>query len=310
MRKLCVGIALLAVVGFSSCEKEIGPAISLGSGIIDTTYEASPEGATARRILVEEFTGVKCTNCPAGHRTIHDLIAANPNRVSAIGYQIFNFPQADPVAGETRSDNRTQDATDLGASYFGGVAQLPSAAFDRMPVNNVMLLVRPSWVGTANARLQKPAPVNISISNTYDAATREVDAIVRVAYTSDISTRQRLSLAVIENNIVDAQEGVDTVYAEYDHEHVFRDFVTATAGDAFLDAVPVKRAGRVYERRFRFRMADAWKPEHCALIAFVHNVSPFLKRVVAQVHALSAQGHQRGNSGGAAHLSQLIGEYQ
>lgn len=43
----------------------------------DGTYITTPESPTAKVILIEESTGNKCSNCPAGKAQIDQMIEAN-----------------------------------------------------------------------------------------------------------------------------------------------------------------------------------------------------------------------------------------
>ncbi|RYD52273.1 MAG: Omp28-related outer membrane protein [Sphingobacteriales bacterium] len=263
-------LALAGLIGLASCEKELGPAINFNPAAVDTTYVAPVEAATLRRVLVEEFTGVTCPNCPAGHLIIKNLIEGNPGRISAIGFQPFNIAQANP-SKETRIDNRTQKGTDLSNTTFGSIPFLPCASIDRVKAQNSLLSQPSQWTLKVTDRMKIAAPMNIDITSTYDSTTRELKLKVHMAYTADVTTKNGLTVALVENHVVDAQESTNTIYDEYDHEHVFRDFLTATAGDAFLNDYPTKTAGRVVDRYFTYTVDAKWKPENCVIVAYVHN---------------------------------------
>src|SRR4051812_31063464 len=114
MKILILPIAAAALL-FTAC-REGAPAVDFGLKVTDTTFMAAPETPQQRVVIIEEFTGVKCPNCPAGSTLIKSLVQANPDNVAAIGVQIFGFNLANPVDDQgvkTRTDNRTQDGTDL-----------------------------------------------------------------------------------------------------------------------------------------------------------------------------------------------------
>lgn len=283
---LLAAVSLLGV----SCEKEIGPVINFdvpGAQATDTTFQAAVETSTPKRVLIEEFTGVTCTNCPAGHRAIKTMMDANPGLISAIGYQPFNIAQANP-ASETRTDNRTQKATDLGKS-FGGIPFLPSATFNRVPEGGEFLRARPYWTAMLANRLQETAPLNMTLTSDYDAGSRELKVTVRMAYTAEVATRHRLTVALTENDIIDAQEeslpGSPQIvtHPDYQHEHVFRDFLSSVTGDNVLDSIAVKQPGRVYERHYTLKLDSKWNAANCTITAFVHNEDGGQKNVLQVV---------------------------
>lgn len=271
---------------FAAC-KEKDSTVYFGSVTksTDTTYVGTVEPGTSRRVLIEEFTGVKCPNCPAGHNVISGFLSQYPDRLSVIGYQIYGNDQTRPVEGETRNDNRSQKATDLSNQIFGGVPFLPVAGFDRTLAAGALLNNRTLWASSLSSRLSLAAPVNLTVTPSYNADTRQLTVKVRVAYTADVPGKQRMTLALTESKIVDAQESTDTVYADYDHEHVFRDFLTASDGDAFLDALTTKTAGRVYERQFTYLVSDKWNAANCSLVAIVQSAEGTSKDVYQTAEA-------------------------
>src|SRR5690606_41258473 len=73
---LSFGILILGVL--SSC-KEKGRAIDFSKiTASDTTYVTTPETTSLRKVLIEEYTGVQCTNCPAGVGLLKSLDEQNP----------------------------------------------------------------------------------------------------------------------------------------------------------------------------------------------------------------------------------------
>ena len=276
---LSAGVLLLA-----SCSEK-GPKINFDNNtIVDTTYLSGAETAAEKHVLVEEFTGVKCSNCPTGHLVLKNFADQYPGRLSILGYQVYGNDQTKPIEGtgehRTRTDNRNEEATQVGNAIFGGVPALPVAAIDRSPVAGSLLGNRTVWAGAVADRMAKAAPVNLTITSSYDNATRQATVKVRAAYTAAVAGKQRLTLALSESGIVDAQESTDTVYFEYDHEHVLRDFMTSPEGDPVLDKLASKEVGRVYERTFVFLLNSAWKPENCSLVAFVHQAEGTNKEIL------------------------------
>jgi hypothetical protein len=201
-----------------------------------------------------------------------------------LAYQIFGTDLTKPIIGtgehRTRNDNRSQKATDLCNAVFGGIPPMPVAAFDRATASGALLKNTSFWSVSTAERVAQVAPVNLTITSNFDAATRQVAVKVRAAYTAAVEGKQRMTLALAENKIVDAQESSDTVYFEYDHEHVLRDFMTSSEGDPVLDSIATKGAGRVYERTFVFVLNEAWKAENCTLVAFIHKAEADKKEVL------------------------------
>ncbi|MEZ5017174.1 MAG: Omp28-related outer membrane protein [Flavipsychrobacter sp.] len=287
MKKHVYLIAGAFLVALASC-KEVGPKIDFGGGAAsgdDTTYVAEKvEAPQQKKVLAEEFTGVSCPTCPPGHSTMKGIQSTLNNNLVIMGCHIFNNPQSKPVdkpGHESEQDFRTEDATELLSAIYGSLKEgIPSAGFDRMPINGEALNTKGKWSDAANNRTVVAAPVNIYITTSYDNTTREAVAIVKIAYTKETTVKQNLTVAVTEDEITDTQLDGLNIIDDYKHEHVLRDIVTPVTGATLPVKVEPRVAGRVYQRTFRFKIDAKWKPEHCNVIAFVNTDEGANKEVV------------------------------
>ena len=244
----------------------------MGTGLktSDTTYLTTPQAPQQRNVLIEDFTGVSCPPCPTGHAKLKAILAKYPGRIVITGNHIFGFAQAKPIDKVSRQDFRTQDATDI-ANAFGSVAFMPSAIIDRVPDGSSNYVQsQATWIGSVDARVNEAAPVNITITKQYNDQQRSVQARIRLDYTQAVSKPHNLTIAIIENEIVDAQEtgsGIDTFYT---HNDVLRDVATLTTGVPVLDSITVKQPGRVFERSITINLDPAWNAAKCRIVALVH----------------------------------------
>ncbi|XZF16700.1 Omp28-related outer membrane protein [Chitinophagaceae bacterium MMS25-I14] len=269
------------LIALSSCKEVLTPVPhnNGNTGVsIDTTYTTTPEDTTVRKVLVEEFTGVTCPNCPQGHTLIKGYETSYPGRIVAIGYYTFGLSQTEPVAGLSQQDFRNNISTDLG-NYFGGIPLLPSGTIDRIPPNGGSLLDdRNFWSAMVSTRLNAPTPLNVHVTSAYDPSSRTDTITVTVAVTKAITKKLALSVSIIENNIIDAQEDVDhsgnaLIDTMYQHNHVIRDMLTPVSGTPIFTSYDgsSKAPGLVYRHVYVYTVNNAWKPENCKVIAFVNN---------------------------------------
>lgn len=270
-KKLSLLAMLVWIVLLTAC-KEKGPIIDIGSSVKaeDSTYAGAVAAAQPKKVLVEEFTGASCPNCPDAQALLANIEAQNPDRLAIMAIHVANFGQTIPVKG-SKYDFRTQDGTDVGATFFTSINNLPSAGHDRVKnAKQERLMQKNDWAGAINDRLKITPPVNIDITSHYDVASRNVSIEVKIAYTNPMLGQQFLSLAILEDDMIDKQDSVGIVLNNYKFRHILRDYITPVPGVAFLQDMAQKEAGRVYIRRFTCKVNDAWVPENCHIIAFVH----------------------------------------
>ena len=271
--KFAFFIPLSVIVLFSACTKEIGPAIDFSKvQAKDTFYMAPVENAQLKNVLIEEFTGVKCPNCPDGHNIVATIQNANPSRVIAIGYYPFGQAQTEPLKDLTKADFRIADATEL-STLLGGIQFLPIAAVDRKMFGGAILTARTLWSSNVQARLAVATPINMQLSVSYDDASREAIIKTTLKYTSALSTKHNISLAIYENNLVDAQEYPTYIDSFYTFKHVLRDVITPVGGASVLDSLTNKAAGLVFEKTILYTLPAKWNPSNCKIVAFVHDAA-------------------------------------
>lgn len=266
-----IPLALLALL--TACKEE-PPAILFKDPNVkdfDTTYliqnvPASPEHV----VLVEDFTGVRCTNCPSAHDEIAAMIKAHPGKIVALALHPAASPLTVPYPGY--ADFRLTEVKDL-ADNLGGYNGLPAGAVDRIFQSGQTYLLVSNytlWSGFLNARLGKTSPYLLDIKNTFDPATSAVTSEFTITLTAAVQDTISLTAVITESKVISPQENpmreVDTFY---EHNHLVRKFITPATGKSLV--LPGKEPGRVYKFTTKRVLDGSWKPENCTVAAYVHS---------------------------------------
>lgn len=285
MKKLSFSHLILIIFLFPSCtEKGVNIDLKPVQISIDTTYISTIETPQERNVLIEEFTGASCVNCPQGHETVAALINKYQDRVVAAAYHTFNggsvFKPVNHADAKSKFDFRDSSATNIGSIIFGGVNSIPTAGVDRMPVSNSLQISRTLWPLQVENRLKIPTPVNLYMTSSYDSKDNIVSLKIKVAYTKVIKSKNIITIGITESGIIDAQMYPDRIDTAYVHNHIFRGCLTPFYGKSILDSLTSKEAGRVYEYSYNFSPAAHWKIENCKVIAVISNNEPENKEVL------------------------------
>ncbi len=263
---------------FAGC-KEVPPDINFGnSRATDTTY-VGPVPATTdpHNVLVEEFTGESCVNCPQGHAVLDSAEVHNPGRVNVIAlFEADGSLDTQPPSGAAYDFRSNTAKAIANSAIYNGVNQLPSGGIDRVPVSGTTVIGYSSWAGDITGRLSTPDSLNLGISSTYNAASNTATIIATITYTQAVSTAQNLSIVVVQDSIIDYQAfplgKTDSTYLFND---VFLGMVTTVPfGDPVLDTIPTKVAGRFLQTVYSYKLPafaqGAVNPANCRVIAFVN----------------------------------------
>ena len=266
-----------AILLFAACE-EIGPAIDftpVDETLIDTSYiELPAEAPQTKVVLLEDFTGVQCVNCPDAHEATAELLATYPDQLVVVAeHNYFAGPYSDSY-----QDLGTPEAEELD-DYLGPAPAWPAGFVDRKDFGTGTLytLFVSNYAVYVEDQLPLVPACNLYLEATYDDASAKALVKVTIKYTSDVTSVNHLSVMILENGIVDLQSTNDGIDAGYVHDHVLRDMLTPATGVLLNDELT---AGRVFVKEFSISVPDTWDPDKLDIVAFVHNFSDTDKEVL------------------------------
>ena len=256
---LVLSIALLS----SSCE-EIPPVINPFDGNpVDTTVDIENQ---QRQVLIEEFTGVRCVQCPAGSAEIETLLAIHGERLVAVSIHAGDFA---PPFPQSLVDFRTEEGEQL-INFLGPPISYPSAVIDRklFEGENDLILGRNDWAGYIAEQKAIAPRVKIALKSTFNPTSRKVDLEVKLYPQEDIADPDvRISVMLTESNIVDIQDTPDGKINDYVHRHALRDMLTSYLGEAITEPLTT---GTILTKNFSYTLPAGWNEEEMDAIAFVH----------------------------------------
>lgn len=262
-------VAVLFLLLNSCCGDEVGPSIEFEVPLADTCYmSAQVPAKQAKVVVVEDFSGVQCVNCPAGNAAVQLILDTHPE--SAIGLTIHGGDLAIPY-GDSAHDFVSDETAELNG--FLGVFGWPAATFDRVQISgqqNVFVLGQfSSWLAFTEQRMVEETIVNINIDNNWEESERTVRTKIEMVYTASDPENHKVSIFLVESHIIDPQLDVTGKIQDYEHNHVVRDMFTIATGTGVCDEPVV--AGLTVEKEFELiGIPESWNIDNCHVVAMVH----------------------------------------
>jgi hypothetical protein len=135
------------------------------------------------------------------------------------------------------------------------------------------------WANYVNGELTKSTPVNIEL-NSFFTKNDSIAVEITLTYTEAVSDSNYLTIALLENGMIDVQEkkvGPTVIYdEEYEHEHVLR----AVVSDFYGDLLKAKlERGRVFKKLYLYKRDPLWKMDNLKILAIV-NSNTTVKNVI------------------------------
>lgn len=222
--------------------------------------------AGKRVILVEEFTGHRCTNCPEAAVELANLKAQYGEQllVVAIHAGFFAWP-----LDEFTADYQTEAGTAI-SDYFG-LSSNPSGMVSRMEFDGSRMLGKDEWQPAIASLLEEEALAQIAMESTYDAENRTAAVDVEMElFAPQEGVAYKFCLVAIENDIVSPQAnnnpdiGETPTIHDWHHKHVLRGAVNGTWGE------PVDVASGVVSKEYSYELPEAWNEDNCAFIGYLY----------------------------------------
>ena len=233
-------------------------------------YEQVQINFGTKNVLIEDFTGQRCINCPLASNTIATL------------QETFGHDRVIPVAihgGDLTLAAPTGLANEIGNTYTAerGVSSKPKGEVDRTG----QLLDQEKWGTTVLERIAMTAHVELGVENiAFDADTRELSFNVNAA--ADLTGAQGLlQVWLTESHIIKSQATPDHNRYPYDlnyeHNHVLRACVSAKDGDALALA-----AGSSDTRTYKYILDADWVADNMSVVVIAYNAAQGVLQVIEQ----------------------------
>lgn len=260
---------------FSACEEKM---------VVIPEFVA-PE--TGKVVLVEELTGVRCPNCPAGSERLAATLKLFPDNMVLVA--IHGGLLTEPLP-ESQYDFRN-DASVFLDDFLKNYIGKPSAYFNRIKFEEWGEIwgnpVSGQWQGVVEKELEKPQLLELSIIKTYDPETRRLDLTIGALPLEDLTGEFKLTIMLTESDIVDAQDNQNEIILEYVHNHVLREIITNFEGDAFADRLEQnKPVSKTYTYTIPEEDSGLWIDDNIEVVVFVANTEGESEEVLqaAQTH--------------------------
>lgn len=227
-----------------------------------------------KRVLLEDYTGHTCVNCPEAAVLAHNLKNNHGDKLVVLGIHAGTF--AKPAAAGDFTANYTTAAGNEWDTYFGiSNTGNPKGMVNRKGFSSLAHILSPSaWSNSISQALAEPLLVDLTLSNTYDSASRQLTAEVKIDFLQNINKNLFLVVLINESDIVSPQKnnnasiGATPIIHDYHHNHVLRCTVTSTWGTQIATEGVSHPAS--FKRNFNYTLDQAYKAANCSVIAFVY----------------------------------------
>jgi len=234
---------------------------------------AAPDNSTKRFIVVEEFTGHKCLNCPRGTWEIVRLDNIHQEQLIPVAIHAGTF--AEPRPPKYSHDHRVGGDGGAGDTYLNtfGVTAYPSAMVSR--TRQAELLSDAQWDQRINSIKNDIPKVKIDLKNyivkdTNSSAANILRIQIDIEWLDNLTKEHQLQVFLTEDNIIDWQDSAGVDLEFYNHRHMLRKVVNGNFG-LELEAAEI---GKKASYQYITTVDNKWKAKDMESVVFIFEKSP------------------------------------
>ncbi len=220
MKKILYSILLILPFIFGSCDTI--PEENQLQALEGETSQTTPitESTSNQRILLEDYTGWACPNCPAAAVVAEDLSTTHGNKfvVMAIHTGVF----AKPSATNHNLDFRTKAGDDWKTEF--AITSYPSGVINRVKYGSAYSVSKDDWAAKVSeqyANMQHLLDINLGAKA--DTITKKILISVENKFLSNVDFPTLINIVVVESGIIGVQQDGANKIMDYEFKHILRD---------------------------------------------------------------------------------------
>ncbi|HQQ94858.1 MAG TPA: Omp28-related outer membrane protein [Bacteroidia bacterium] len=265
--KLVTGLFILGVF-MTACDKISNPIQNASNSVDTATY--------VRKVLLEDYTGHFCGNCPPAAEVASQLVESNHGKVIAIavhaGFYAKLYPP-DYVTSFTTAVGNDWDGTQgFNVSGIGN----PNGMVNRKSYGGSGVVQKETkWPTSVSLALQDQYVLGLTISKTYNASSRILNSTVKAKFKIAYSNNVKLNLVLVEDSIISEQKDYrknPDLVTNYLFMHLLRAGINGSWGSTLKDA-PIAAKDSVSLDFNNFAVDSKFNDNHLYLVAFAYDAS-------------------------------------
>tara|TARA_B110000967_G_C18775522_1_gene505375 strand:+ start:140 stop:1078 length:939 start_codon:yes stop_codon:yes gene_type:complete len=297
MKKIKYIIATLfgiLLFNITSCDIIEGPYL------IDNNTNPVDTNTFVKKVLIEDFTGHRCPNCPAAAEELVSLQDFYGDRVIGIAIhpssQAFSTPSPLTASSYTY-DFRTQFGDDIDNIFEITTVGLPRGMVNRTGFDTQHQLGKDEWSSIVQMELEKAPIFGITLSSNVSNGNGTISITAEALTNINLDKKEKIEdynivICLTEKNIVQWQkDNTAGDIEDYEHNHVLRTMINTTFGESIgnsfvdgdiwekdysVDITTLENTNENYSLNTLFMgngNCKEWNEDNMEIVVYIYNTS-------------------------------------
>jgi len=258
----------IVVLAFFACDEIEEPFIEYNGQCGDASLPIP-----IKQILIEEFTGHQCGNCPEGAVMMETLKELYCDHVIPVAIHAGYFAEVYTQGEKYTYEYRTEAGNTIDTYFEASSSGVPNAMINRKEVDGDLTQNPANWATVIAEMLLEKPELDIVVGTRIDNESRELDIDIDVVFINAMNEDLMLSVYFVEDSIISWQKDYSLPSGEQDiefyaHNHVLRDAVNGTCGEQITNGQT--NVNDVKSKSYNYKINQNWVIENSSIIAFVY----------------------------------------
>ena len=217
---------------------------------------------TGKTVLIKDFTGARCVNCPAAAEHAHNLqhqldedhIFIMSVHAGYLAQPLGSFPDF---------------LTDEGTEWYNNNNSNPLFTVDHVALTEGNTLNETQIDAPVTAALEEEQTFEIVVGPNYDEANRQLKVDVQAIALDDLDGQFFITVCLVEDHIIGWQTIPGGVDKEYDFRNVFRGTLNGAYGTSFEDLHV--DANDTFHFSYTTEINADYNADECYLMVYVYD---------------------------------------
>lgn len=299
MKKIKYIIATLfgiLLFNITSCDIIEGPYL------IDNNTNPVDTNTFVKKVLIEDFTGHRCPNCPAAAEELVSLQDFYGDRVIGIAIHPSSpaFSTPSPLTASSYIyDFRTQFGDDIDNIFEITTIGLPRGMVNRTGFDTQHQLGKDEWSSIVQMELEKAPIFGITLSSNVSNGNGTISITAEALTNINLDKKEKIEdynivICLTEKNIVQWQkDNTAGDIEDYEHNHVLRTMINTTFGESIgnsfvdgdiwekdysIDITTLENTNENYSLNTLFMgngNCKEWNEDNMEIVVYIYNTSNY-----------------------------------
>jgi thiol-disulfide isomerase/thioredoxin len=278
---------LIAIISISlfSCDVIEEPFMVVQEVVSDSceAFIFSPVETYTKKVLLEDYTGQTCGNCPRAAEKAHELQEQYGEQLVVIAVHAGWFSNT----SDEYPNDFTTEVGDAWDTHFGNSSLgNPNGMIDRIDYPGSHVFQFSQWGEKIADQIQIEPSIGIQVAASYNASSKLICVDTQTEILNDLEGNLNITVVLIESGIISKQTDYsilpDQYVDDYEQNHVLRKGLTNAWGESLGQETYLQ--SELFTNRYSIEKQADWDINNMSVIAFVSNPETYEVVQVEELH--------------------------